>query len=341
MEQEARKRQMNTNYEPLIAEYLKEHVASGGSAKNPKYALKIFFAYLEEQGMNPFYFSVREANEFQRSLVTKTDDDGRITFTRASVLNLVGAVQSFYDYVKKRKMIGSNPFRAVKKVKRSKALPRNILNEQDMNTFLTHLRQFWKGENLHERKKLYKAHVVAELMYSTGARINEVMKLRVSDIDFTRNMARLIDSKTGKARDGIVNEYAAAVLRVYIDTMRECVLSGKGDPRLLFGAKTNLKIFLNGFLNAESVRLGLGKFTTHHFRHAVGFHLLRAGCDIRYIKEILGHEDLGTTQVYTKVDKLDLKNVIDAFHPRKVTSIELRVTNGENPTPGTRHSTLS
>ena len=58
--------------------------------------------------------------------------------------------------------------------------------------------------------------------------------------------------------------------------------------------------------------------TTHHFRHAVGFHLLRAGCDIRYIKEILGHEELGTTQIYTKVDKLDLKKVIDEFHPRKL-----------------------
>jgi site-specific recombinase XerD len=60
-----------------------------------------------------------------------------------------------------------------------------------------------------------------------------------------------------------------------------------------------------------------GEYTTHFFRHSVGYHLLKAGCDIRYIQEILGHERLRSTEVYTKVDKEDLLGVIDKYHPRQ------------------------
>ena len=74
--------------------------------------------------------------------------------------------------------------------------------------------------------------------------------------------------------------------------------------------------WLNTFLNKESERLGFGKFSSHNFRHAVGYHLLKNGCDIRHIQSILGHKKLSSTQIYTKVDKEDLRSVIDKYHPR-------------------------
>ena len=74
--------------------------------------------------------------------------------------------------------------------------------------------------------------------------------------------------------------------------------------------------WLNTFLNKESERLGFGKFSSHNFRHAVGYHLLKNGCDIRHIQSILGHKKLSSTQIYTKVDKEDLRGVIDKYHPR-------------------------
>jgi len=230
----------------------------------------------------------------------------------------VGSLTTFYDYLRKRKLIPANPFREIRKVKRMKGLPKNILNEAQMSAFLKTLKEFWKGADLTERRKLYKAHVIAEFMYSTGSRINEVMKLTADDIDFLRGTVAVRDSKTGKSRECILGEYAAKVLKIYVEDTREYVLFGKngGDARLLFGSKTNLKTWLNAFLGAECGKLGLPKVTTHHFRHAVGYHLLRAGCDIRYIQELLGHEKLSTTEVYTKVDKEDLRAVLDRFHPR-------------------------
>ena len=79
---------------------------------------------------------------------------------------------------------------------------------------------------------------------------------------------------------------------------------------------------LNNFLNKESEKLGLGHFSSHNFRHALGYHLLRSGCDIRYIQGILGHKELNTTQIYTKVDKDDLKEVLEQYHPRQFKEIK-------------------
>jgi site-specific recombinase XerD len=310
---------MNEKQSEILKEYLSFLHTQGVKTTNHKSGVRMFLSYANAAGIDILRLRIAEAQEFQLYLATKTKDDGKIALSKVTVSSIVDRVRRFYDYLKKRKLIHANPFNEIQKIKVVKGFPRNILNEGNMDKFLRHLKEFWKGENLFERRRLYRAHVIAELMYSTGARINEVTKLDANDIDFTRNTVLVRDSKTGKSRECILNEYASKILRIYIDDMRECVMTAsrrKGNP--LFGGNESLTIWLNGILNKESERLGMGRFTSHNFRHAVGYHLLRAGCDIRYIKEILGHEDLGTTQVYTKVDKEDLRNIIDEFHPRRI-----------------------
>jgi len=309
---------MTEQQRTIMHEYLEELKSAGRSVKNPQGHLKQFFAYSVENEIEFLRLRLPEAQDFQLYLVTRTNDAGSPAYCKATISTVVGSLTTFYDYLRKRKLIPANPFREIRKVKRMKGLPKNILNEAQMSAFLKTLKEFWKGADLTERRKLYKAHVIAEFMYSTGSRINEVMKLTADDIDFLRGTVAVRDSKTGKSRECILGEYAAKVLKIYVEDTREYVLFGKngGDARLLFGSKTNLKTWLNAFLGAECGKLGLPKVTTHHFRHAVGYHLLRAGCDIRYIQELLGHEKLSTTEVYTKVDKEDLRAVLDRFHPR-------------------------
>jgi integrase/recombinase XerD len=304
----------------IIEEYIQELKQTNRSVKNPPYHLKHFFAYIDENDLEFLRLRVPEAQDFQLYLATTTTEEGTPAYCKATISTMVGSLTTFYEYLRKRRLVPLNPFREIRKVKRMKGLPKNILNEEQMRVLLTRLKEFWRGANLHERRKLYKAHVAAELMYSTGARINEVTKLTVKDVDFSRNTVTVRDDKTGKSRECILNEYAASVVRIYIDEARAYVLFGKngGDATLLFGSKTNLKMWLNAFLGEESKKLGFPKITTHHFRHAVGYHLLRAGCDIRYIQELLGHENLSTTEIYTKVDKEDLRGVLDRFHPRRL-----------------------
>jgi integrase/recombinase XerC len=302
----------------LYQAYLEETEQSGGSTKHVKYGLKIYFTYCAEIDLDARRVTIRDAQNFQVYLTTRTTEDNTMRFSRASIQNIVGCVTMFYEFLRKKKFIASNPFTEVDCLRREKSLPRNIFNEGTMHIFLNHLKNFNQGRTLIERRQLYRAHVIAELMYATGARINEIAKLTAADIDCIRSTVLLHDSKTGKKREAILGSFAEKVLSLYMSEMRDYVLTEKSKPAtgLLFGGGSNLKSWLNTILNNESQKLKLGTFTSHNFRHALGYHLLRGGCDIRFIQEIMGHVALHTTQVYTKVDKEDLRRVLDTFHPR-------------------------
>jgi integrase/recombinase XerD len=308
---------MEKEQEKALSEYIAYLKLQKKSFKNHRVALRIYFDYLTSMDLDYLRVRFTDAQEYQHYLTTLTSEDGSPRYAAATIVTHIGRLASFYDYLKNRKLIYANPFSDIHRIRRSRSLPKNILKEDEMNRFLNHLKDFMKGKTLIERRRLYKAHVIAELMYSSGARINEVAGLKVNDINFLQGTVRLRDSKTGRERDGILNAFAEKVMRIFVERMREYILFSKmSDSSLIFGAGASLVIWLNSILNREAKGLQLGKFSSHHFRHAIGFHFLRAGCDIRYIQEILGHKELSTTQVYTLVEKEDLRNVLDTFHPR-------------------------
>ena len=89
----------------------------------------------------------------------------------------------------------------------------------------------------------------------------------------------------------------------------------------LFGVNgESLGYLFNKELKKVCNSLSLPELTSHSFRHSMGYHLLRAGCDIRYIQELLGHKRLKNTQIYTRVDKDDLREVVDKYLPRSIRS---------------------
>jgi integrase/recombinase XerD len=302
----------------IFNEYIEHLTLQNKETKNPKFSLKLLFNCLDDNDLDFTRIKIQQAQDFQTYLVTKTNKKGQIYYSKRSVGTIVGSITAFYDYLAKRKIVYANPFLEIKKLRSPKILPKNILNEEKTDRLLKSLREFQKGKDLIEKKALYKAHVVSELMYSTGARINEIAKLRVDDVDFIRGVVRITDSKSRQTREAVLNEYAGKVLRIFVEEMRGAINFNKNnaDTNLLFGAKTNLKIWLNAILNRRSKKLKFGKYSSHYIRHSVGAHLLKNGCDIRFIQEILGHKRLSSTQVYTQIEKEDLRNVIDKYHPR-------------------------
>ena len=207
----------------------------------------------------------------------------------------------------------------IRKMRVEKKLPQNILQPQEMNKLLEHLHHYDRYENLKDSLTAYRVPVIAELMYATGLRISEVAQLRPEDINFSRGTVRVQEGKGGVSRIALLNDYACQVLQLYVDRLRDVVLNKRNRPsaHLLFGANwTNLGKTVNRFLAKQTATLPLPIFTSHGFRHALGFHLLKAGCNIRYIQSILGHKLLRNTEIYTKVEKDDLKDVLDTFHPR-------------------------
>jgi integrase/recombinase XerD len=128
------------------------------------------------------------------------------------------------------------------------------------------------------------------------------------------------EGKGRKGRLAFMTGYAAGVMKWYLEKGRRAVLGKyeRGYGRTVFGAcPQRLMAAANRDLKAACRELELPEITSHGFRHSLGTHLLRAGCDMRYIQIILGHKALHTTQLYTRVDKDDLRNSLDRFHPRQ------------------------
>ncbi len=108
------------------------------------------------------------------------------------------------------------------------------------------------------------------------------------------------------------------MLKIYVEEMREYALTGRSDRKFLFGSFLDIRRLINEMMSQACREKGLSRFTSHGFRHCMGSHLLKNVCDIRYIQEMLGHESIGTTQIYTRVVKEDLRGVIDEYHPRSL-----------------------
>jgi len=297
-------------FSQVVSEYLVYLVITGHTASNAKTALSLFGKFLDDAQLSYSYVRVTHTEHFQEKLLASG------SYTKATVLNVVGCLFSFYDYLLKSHLVTSNPFAAVYRPKRPKALPRNILSKDEMQKLLDALSSFNSDDTVNGRRMRYKAHLIAELMYATGLRRGEICRLKLEDIDTERSTVRVKDTKSNKERTAYLNDYCRQILSVYLSIVRPFIVTERQNRDLLFGSLTNVGSWFNEFLLQTTKALELPGVTAHSFRHSFGVHLLSNGCDIRYIKEMLGHSSLHTTQIYTRVDKHDLSRIIDECHPR-------------------------
>jgi len=316
---------MNEKYKKLFQEYLNQARLVGHTVQGLiglRSRVPRFFNYLEEKDLEIHEIGIREAQDYQGWLIATGRKDGG-KYSPKTVNAYLISVTNFYEFVKRKGMVSSNPFKEIKKMRIDKKLPRNLLKEDGMNLFLEKLAQYDEEDSLKTKITRYKVHVVAELLYATGLRISEAANLRVEDINFTRGIVIVREGKGGKTRTAWLNDYAKDILKLYVEQMRELVFNEWNERNgTLFGVRwQSFKKTVGRVLKKTATGLGFPKVTPHSFRHAVGYHLLRAGCNIRYIQEILGHKLLRNTEIYTKVDKEDLREVLDTCHPRKFKSI--------------------
>ncbi|MDQ1355022.1 MAG: Tyrosine recombinase XerC [Acidobacteriota bacterium] len=230
------------------------------------------------------------------------------TKNKATISRKIYALKSFYGYLVKQGKLARNPFDAVSSPKNEKKLP-EILTEGEMLAFLDKLPE---ETFLQARNK-----AVFEFLYATGLRISELVNLRITDINFTDDMVRVL-GKGKKERIVPFNEQAKNILLKYLDR-----------ARMQFKKPVDY-IFLNAWgrkITERAIELILHKtfiemmesnksVYPHLFRHSFATHLLQRGANLRVIQELLGHESLSTTEKYTSLNYSDLLNVYKKFHPR-------------------------
>jgi site-specific recombinase XerD len=301
----------------MLAEFIRQERLRGSrSTRKLPYLLSPFLRYLKREDLSLETVGFRQAQGYQSHLSTLAETDGRLHYRARTVKDMIGAARRLYGYLKREGRVARDPFAEVEGVRCSEELPRNLPEESVMDALLTELRGWGKRRFRRDRRSLYRLHVMAELLWASGLRIDELARLRVEDVDTRAHLVNVKQGKGGKDRTAYLTEYAAEVLELYLTRMRS-LLCGRGASTL-FGVKNGraLDRMLNTGLKREAASFGLECFTAHAIRHTLGFHLLRRGCDLRYIQLILGHESLSATTLYTLVEKRDLRRQLDRFHPR-------------------------
>ena len=225
----------------------------------------------------------------------------------ASLARKLAALRSFYRYLLRRGLIGRNPVEEIRTPKRPKVLPR-VLTKDDANALMS----FPVGETV----ALFRDRALLETLYSTGARVSELVALDVGDVRESEGLVRL-QGKGRKERIVPIGEIALDSIRRY----RERVTSDDTKPSCpaLFcnqrgGRLTSRSVAR--IVAAYSRRLAGGAVSPHTLRHSFATHLLDEGADLRSIQEMLGHASLSTTQRYTHVATDQLLAVYDRAHPR-------------------------
>jgi len=273
--------------------------------------------YLEANELNPLELGIGEAMAYMAELGEATSESGR-AYATGTIHNRLKAARKFFGYLVQTERRKTNPFEEVEYPRMEQYLSRNVLTEAQMGRLLGDVGRFDESEDMRSRQRSYRVHVLSEFLYATGLRIDEASRVREKDVDLEQRLVHVKKGKGGLPRTAFLNGYAAQVLERYVRVGRAAVLRrGMDEERLFCACTRELMALLMRELRSRCTALELPVITSHGFRHSLGTHLLRSGCDMRHIQVILGHEALSTTQIYTKVDKEDLKKSLDAFHPRR------------------------
>jgi integrase/recombinase XerD len=162
--------------------------------------------------------------------------------------------------------------------------------------------------------------VILEVLYSSAIRREEVANLCLDDVDTTHGYLIVRNGKNGKDRAVPIGASVCALLDTYIAGVRADWIGAERDRHLFlnrFGRGMGPNAVWNVVRKYVQIA-NLGKpVSTHSFRHSCATHMLRAGAPIRHLQEMLGHESIETTQVYTRVTINDLREVHRRFHPRE------------------------
>ncbi len=226
-----------------------------------------------------------------------------------SVARQITALRGLFGYLLEEKEISADPTALLSAPKIESALPKYLdaarvdrLLESPGDQSATRLRD----------------RAMLELLYATGLRVSELVNLRISDFDAAEGIIRVL-GKGNKQRLVPAGKAALQSIEMYCGQGRPPLLKGRISPYLFVTAR-GTRMTRQGFwklLRSHGKSVGIfGKLSPHVLRHTFATHLLEGGADLRSLQAMLGHADIGTTQLYTHVVRSRLRQTIDEHHPR-------------------------
>lgn len=292
---------MEDSYKPslLISKYLDylnyERKLALNTIKSYYNDLKEFDIYFKGNIKNLKY------KDIQDYLATLQDKNSR------TVAHYITVINSFYNFLVSDEIIKENPCTNIASPKLNKKLP-NYLTEEEVDRLLD-VRLVTAFD--------YRNKAMLELLYATGLRITELCNLKITDIDINNCFVRVY-GKGKKERIVPLSDISLKYLTIYISHYRDVILKNTVSD-YLFISNSLKNISRQGFfkiIKNECNRAGIEKNVSPHvLRHSFATHLLKHGADLRVIQELLGHEDISTTQIYAHLVNEKLKKDYE-YHPR-------------------------
>jgi site-specific recombinase XerD len=294
-----------------------QNPVSARSRITTRHRLMQFVRYVEDAGVSFDQVDAQVLWEYQGEFLERINPQTGRPVKKSTVESGLSSIRSFGDFLVQEGVWFTNPAKAVDIVRGVKNPPIDMIKEEMMGRFMEELGQWWRDPDIRQQRAHLRYYVMAELQYASGLRLNELGNLTKEDIDLERLLITVREGKGGKDRVAYLNHWTADLLREYLKVRHLLFMGGEGKNPTLFGAKMdNLCRAYNKHLNKVARGLGIDRWYNHKFRHALGYHLLRSGCPLRQIQGILGHEKIQSTEVYTKVDSEDVREVLDECHPR-------------------------
>lgn len=257
-----------------------------------------YISFCDEKDINIIKAKYNDISSYLRTIDNKE---------KASTLaRKISSLRGFYKFLISLGYLENNPCSLVKTPRKEKKLPRFF--------YYNELEEMFKVPDM-ETPLGQRDRLILEVLYASGVRVSELVNIKLSDID---NMDIRIFGKGAKERIAHIGEYAKEVLDTYLK-----------DGYVTLNKKGSEYLFLNnngGKLSVRGVRYLLDniiekttinkKISPHMLRHSFATHLLNEGCDILSVQELLGHESLSATAIYTHVTTDRLKEVYFKSHPR-------------------------
>jgi len=292
--------------ERFLHDFLSYISAEKGLAKNTleSYSrdLRKFLAFLHD-------------NEKNFAALARTDIVDFIDLLRhegyalSSICRIISAIRGFCKFLIIEKVLREDPSENLQGPKRWERLPKSLTVSEILSVL---------NESGSNRKSLVavRDHIMFELLYSSGLRVSELVTLKLDDINGEAGFIRVL-GKGSRERIVPVTTVTVQKLRDYMDHQRQQILRNRRSPYLFVTRRgkplTRQRLWQT--IRALGNKLGL-KLSPHTMRHSFATHLLEGGADLRSLQKMLGHVDISTTQIYTKVTAKRLKQVYTKHHPR-------------------------
>ena len=291
-----------------LESYLRHLTLERGLSKNTLSAyrndLEKYLRFLEQRSLEPQSASSKDVEDFSIAVVSELSASSRA--------RLMASLRGYYKFLVMENLRTDDPTKRIRAPKLALRLPKALSQVEVMQLIEA------SGPAPDDESADYlrlRDRAIVELMYSTGARVSEIVGLDLDEVDDSGLMR--VRGKGSKERLVPVGSYAKSALDAYLVRSRP-VLAVKGSAKAVFLNQRGSRLSRQSIWEIiQKASQGLGKeVSPHSLRHSFATHLLEGGADVRVVQELLGHASVTTTQIYTMVSVDTLRDVYLASHPR-------------------------